>query len=74
LVIKHEGDKLWLNAPLFYATVGQTLEVWPGCDKTLAACRDKFNNAPRFGGFPHIPDKNPVLTALKAPSNQGGKK
>jgi len=31
----------------------------PGCAKTLQHCANKFNNLPRFGGFPWIPAKNP---------------
>jgi uncharacterized phage protein (TIGR02218 family) len=35
--------------------VGDTLEVWPGCDKTQGTCTAKFNNKARFRGFPYVP-------------------
>lgn len=33
--------------------------VVPGCDHTLATCRDVFENEPNYGGQPLIPLKNP---------------
>ena len=38
----------------FSIQVGDTFTVQAGCDKTLATCRDKFNNVVNFGGFPDI--------------------
>ncbi len=34
---------------------GDEYEVYPGCDKKLATCRDQFSNVPNFRGFPYIP-------------------
>jgi len=34
---------------------GDVFEVTQGCDKTLATCRDRFDNVENFQGFPHIP-------------------
>lgn len=34
---------------------GDTFTVYPGCDKTLATCTNKFNNATRFAGEPFVP-------------------
>jgi uncharacterized phage protein (TIGR02218 family) len=39
---------------------GTAVVLSPGCDRSKAICRDKFNNVPRFGGFPYIPIKNPM--------------
>jgi len=36
-------------------SAGDEYEVYPGCNKTLATCRDKFANVANFRGFPHIP-------------------
>lgn len=33
--------------------VGMTLTLWPGCDKRLATCHNKFNNTLNFQGEPH---------------------
>ncbi len=35
--------------------VGDTFSVFPGCDKTQGTCSAKFNNLPRFRGYPYIP-------------------
>ena len=29
------------------------LTLWPGCDKRIATCHGKFNNALNFQGEPH---------------------
>ena len=39
-------------AVLFAA--GQAITIWPGCDKTIATCRSKLNNAINFQGEPHF--------------------
>ena len=39
----------------FAVAAGDTFTVLPGCDKTLASCRTKFNNVARFRGMPFIP-------------------
>jgi hypothetical protein len=35
--------------------VGDAFTAWPGCDRSLATCINKFNNALNFRGFPWIP-------------------
>ena len=42
--------------------VGDTLELRPGCDKSLATCRDTFNNVVNFRGWGVlVPLQNEVL-------------
>lgn len=38
----------------FGFTVSEAVTLWPGCDKTLATCVSKFNNAVNFQGEPHF--------------------
>jgi hypothetical protein len=46
---------LSLIAPMpFTVSVGDTFNIYPGCDKTLATC-GLFANTPQFGGEPNIP-------------------
>jgi uncharacterized phage protein (TIGR02218 family) len=45
---------LWAPPPATLI-VGQQLVLTVGCDKQFATCRDRFGNAARFQGFPHIP-------------------
>lgn len=35
--------------------VGDAFKIYPGCNKTQAACQSKFNNIVHFRGFPYIP-------------------
>jgi uncharacterized phage protein (TIGR02218 family) len=35
--------------------VDSSIKLWPGCHKTVADCRDKFNNLLNFRGFPYMP-------------------
>lgn len=42
-------------------TVGTTFEIFAGCHKTIADCRDKFANLPKFRGFPFIPDAEQAI-------------
>jgi uncharacterized phage protein (TIGR02218 family) len=45
---------LWQAMPEPLAE-GDTFVVTAGCDKRFATCRDRFDNAVNFRGFPHIP-------------------
>lgn len=67
LIVRHEGQVLHLQVP-FDLSVGDgaRVQVYPGCDKTAATCKNKFNNirpgsAKGFLGMPYIPTSNPVL-------------
>jgi len=45
-----------LSLPLkAMSTVGDVFKAYPGCDKQQSTCTTKFNNLPRFRGFPYIP-------------------
>jgi uncharacterized phage protein (TIGR02218 family) len=45
---------LWQAMPEVLAD-GDAFVVTAGCDKRFDTCRDRFNNAINFRGFPHIP-------------------
>ena len=40
---------------LFPIEAGDQFQLLPGCDRTMAMCKNVFNNAANFGGFPYIP-------------------
>lgn len=40
-----------INAP----STGDTCTLYPGCDRTLATCKQKFNNQINFKGTPWVP-------------------
>jgi uncharacterized phage protein (TIGR02218 family) len=55
-------------------SLGDAFIVTAGCDKRLETCRDRFNNALNFRGFPHIPG-NDFITRYAVsgePGNDGG--
>jgi hypothetical protein len=49
-----------LDAPWEGLSLGDTGELWGGCDKSEATCLLKFNNLANFGGQPDLPLDNPI--------------
>ena len=39
--------------------LGDSVDLFAGCDHSFVTCIAKFDNVDRFGGFPFIPEKNP---------------
>lgn len=52
---------LFLGAP-FTIAVGDRIRIYPGCDKRVETCRDKFDNVVNFRGEPHVPGTDYVAT------------
>ncbi len=59
IILSHVGTALTLAAPIQDLAVGDTVDIYPGCDHTLATCDTRFGNADNYGGWPFIPGKNP---------------
>lgn len=38
---------------------GVGVNLYPGCDRTTTTCKARFDNFENYGGFPHIPTRNP---------------
>lgn len=52
----HESGALLLTLPLLEAPQnGQRIKVYPGCDKRLETCINRFSNKDHFRGAPYIP-------------------
>lgn len=43
-------------------SVGDLVELTPGCDKRFVTCRTKYNNAINFRGEPHVPGSDAVFS------------
>jgi uncharacterized phage protein (TIGR02218 family) len=72
VVSGHARLSLWQAMPEMIAD-GDTFVVAAGCDKRFATCRERFNNAVNFRGFPHIPGNDFVIAAPDAGAgNDGG--
>ena len=58
-ITNHVGVGLKLIRPIDTLLAGQTVTLYPGCDRTRQTCQDKFNNLNNNGSTPFIPIKNP---------------
>jgi uncharacterized phage protein (TIGR02218 family) len=66
-IIDHSGDQITLIRPISeliaYVVAngysGLTCTLYPGCDRSIETCEQKFDNVLNHGGFPFIPSNNP---------------
>lgn len=56
------GTAISMQLPLVDMQVGDAVEIYAGCDHLINTCLEKFSNQVNFGGFPHMPTKNPFLS------------
>jgi uncharacterized phage protein (TIGR02218 family) len=59
-IIAHIGSYLNLLRSVSSLTSGENATIYPGCNKLRGTCLIKFDNLDNFGGFPWIPDDNPM--------------
>lgn len=67
MITSHTGDEITINRVSRYlfdnfVLGGDDLDIilYPGCDRTISTCLDKFDNLDNQGGFKWIPLKNPM--------------
>lgn len=60
LVIGHQGGNLTLMREVPGLVVGSEVYLYPGCDHTPEKCHETFGNIDNYGGYPWIPEKNPM--------------
>jgi uncharacterized phage protein (TIGR02218 family) len=65
LVIAQSGDVLTLLNNFAIPAIGGSVDVFAGCDHSLAICESKFANVINYGGFPFVPIKNPFNSSLR---------
>jgi uncharacterized phage protein (TIGR02218 family) len=69
------GATVTIASPLLSTpSVGSQIYFYPGCNGDYSTCKNKFNNASRFGGFPFIPVGNPSMINVKQDTGGSGKK
>lgn len=56
--------QLTLMTPFTTLHAGDALTAYPGCDRTIADCKNRYSNLQRFLGFPYLPTKNPFVTGI----------
>jgi uncharacterized phage protein (TIGR02218 family) len=60
-----DGTWVQMMLPLpFDVAVGDQFTITPGCNKSLGACRFKFDNVLNFRGFPHVPQSDDVVKGI----------
>tara|TARA_R110002167_G_C12707228_1_gene655162 strand:- start:52859 stop:53686 length:828 start_codon:yes stop_codon:yes gene_type:complete len=64
LIIDQTGTVLTLHLPFGAAVLATNVNVFAGCDHTIATCKSKFDNVINYGGFAYIPTKNPFSSGL----------
>jgi len=60
-VTRQEGVIVEIQLPIAGMQAGDAIEIYAGCDHTLATCVDKFDNRDNYGGFPLLPKQNPFI-------------
>lgn len=63
-LLQHSSGQVRLYMQHVGLKVGDVIMLAPGCDQTLTTCHDFFSNNLRHGGFPNIPQENPVNNQL----------
>lgn len=61
MIVAHAGGSLTLIAPMPSLAVGQSVQLYAGCDHSTGQCAGRFNNLANYGGFPFVPIKNPFV-------------
>lgn len=59
-ITDHVGTTLTLNIVPTGMSIGDTVTAAAGCDHTPTTCKTKFSNLDNYGGWPYIPQKNPM--------------
>ena len=55
----HVGNSIGVLGGTQGLQKGMKINLYPGCDKTIKTCNEKFNNHLNYGGQPHIPGVSP---------------
>lgn len=58
-IIEHSGNTVRIVPGIVGLAAGQTFDVYPGCDHSIATCHSKFANRANYRGQPNIPDEDP---------------
>lgn len=62
-IVAHVGDTVTLMTPFRSLAASDAVSAYPGCDRTIAACK-VYGNLQRFLGFPYLPTKNPFVVGV----------
>lgn len=71
-VVRQLDDVLVLRSPFVGLRPGDEIEAYAGDNLLKSTCEFKFNNLPRFMGFPNGPQKNPFTENIMGTGSPGG--
>jgi uncharacterized phage protein (TIGR02218 family) len=65
-IADHSSSQVIVWAPIpSDLAVSDAVTIYRGCDKTFTTCETVFDNAAHYGGFPNLPERNPLLANLR---------
>lgn len=67
----HFSLEFWTSAPQ-EVSIGDSILITPGCDKSFTTCLEKFSNHTNFRGFPHMPDAEFAMSYASNASEMDG--
>lgn len=59
----HNGNNIGVIGGTHSMEAGMSVTLFPGCERTIKTCNEKFNNVLNYGGQPHMPGKSPYEIA-----------
>lgn len=62
-IMSNTNNLIYLERPMGFSK-GETVTMYPGCNKSWSDCTGKFNNGLNYGGFRWIPITNPFVTNI----------
>lgn len=63
-IIRHSGESITIWSPVKGLEVGNSITLYPGCDRSLEVCASRFGNSLNYRGFPWIPTDNPFVGSV----------
>jgi uncharacterized phage protein (TIGR02218 family) len=70
IIAQPASDKIRIDRVIVGLLGTESYEIYEGCNKSVATCRDKFNNLANFGGIPNLPRRNPFAEDVNVGSDQ----
>lgn len=59
MIDSHAASVLTLMFPVNGLALGDSVDIYPGCNRTMSECDSKFGNSDNYGGWPFQPNVNP---------------
>lgn len=64
LILAHTGNDITILLPFPESAIGKSVDVFAGCDHTIATCDTKFNAVVNYGGHAFVPLRDIFRTGI----------